>query len=799
MASLKNCLDQAVRGGEMTRERADELIARADGFATQEVDAAQKALDSAFAESALKRKQAALQIQKMTASIADMQTHPRGVRTGINTILGRDVWNEATWENVDQLGDAIRMDFLRRLADPLNEMRAKWAGLFQDRAVHRKVVRGIFGDSAGDAKIQSYVKAVKEVLEDARVQFNKAGGHILKRENWFPQSHDARLLSRASDILGASDLDSRPAWVSYVMPKLERKFMMDDVGVPMTDDQLTRALGDVYDSIATDGIANVDPLKHTGTTLANRHRDARFLVFKDADSWMEYNNKFGNPDLLTTMTDYLTTMANEIALLERMGPNPSHTYRAMRGISGTSLQTEALWNAVSGKANEAMNLKFATASQGLRNFTTATRLGSAMLSAVSDLSFMQNTSMFNALNTVRMNKNYVRLLNPANSADRLEAARGVGIIDNWTTKALAANRFSEVTGAGWTAKLADSVMRVSGLSAHTNVAQQAVALEVFSTLAEQVGKSLDELPERFPLKRFMSEVEWDVLRSTPVQRAEFGNQIDLDAVMARADIDDQVKRRTVRGALAMAKDMANKAVPMPDARSRAITTGGHPRGTVAGETFRFVAQFKGFPISVIMQHLYAGLAQATTFGKARYLGQLTVMTTIMGALALQLKEISKGRDPIPPNTAEFWGRAFAQGGGAGIYGDFLMASMRGSNRFGQGPLLSMLGPTAGTLNDVAVATFGQLPAIATGDLEGVRENLGDAAILAADRYVPGLSSLWYTRVAYERLVVDTLRDLVDQDAAAKNRRKIRRAKREQKQEYWWRPGEALPDRSPEIL
>jgi hypothetical protein len=65
-------------------------------------------------------------------------------------------------------------------------------------------------------------------------------------------------------------------------------------------------------------------------------------------------------------------------------------------------------------------------------------------------------------------------------------------------------------------------------------------------------------------------------------------------------------------------------------------------------------------------------------------------TTIGGALALELKEIAKGKDPRPiPRAkdpalehAEFWGAAMLQGGGWGIFGDFLGST---ENRFGGGP------------------------------------------------------------------------------------------------------------------
>jgi hypothetical protein len=47
------------------------------------------------------------------------------------------------------------------------------------------------------------------------------------------------------------------------------------------------------------------------------------------------------------------------------------------------------------------------------------------------------------------------------------------------------------------------------------------------------------------------------------------------------------------------------------------------------------------------------------------------------------------RDPTDPAT---WGAAFVQGGAAGIYGDYLFGRV---DRFGHGPLETLLGPTVG--------------------------------------------------------------------------------------------------------
>jgi hypothetical protein len=804
--SLEGCLKLAVNASKLTRERADELLDKAKGFAKEKLDADKKAIDWALNESSIKRRHAAMQILAKIDAVGKQAQHSKGKSTGLNTLMGRDIGREATWENIDQMGEAIRSDFLRSMVDAIDAMRTKMFGLTQDTAIARDLVRGIHAEKVSDPIVNKLAKQVQDVFERARVMFNDAGGHILKRQNWFPVAHNGRLVSRAADVLDQPGKSGKVAWSNYVLPLLKREFMTDDTGALMTDKQLLQALSDVYDSITTDGMIGMDVLKHTGTKLANRHRDQRFLIFKDADSWLDYNNKFGNPNLLASITDYVGNISHEIALLKVFGPNPADTYKTLRALAEVDVKkrgdsmtrlggNDALWNVVSGHAESALNLRFAEFASDVRNVTTSTRLGSAMISAVSDFAFMQHTAQWTDLSYTRVMSNYTKLLNPANHADRLEAARSLGIVENWITRALAANRFSEVTGSGWSAILADLTVRISGLSHHTNVAQQAVGLEVLTTLAEHVGKKMDDVPSQFPLRRFMTESEWDILRATPVEQSQFGKQIKLDTLLARTDISEAVKRDITRKTLEFTKDVANMAVPMPDARSRAITTGGLQRGTPAGETFRTIAQFKGFPISVLLQHGYAGMAQASRLGRMRYLGQLMVTTTVMGALALHLKEISKGRDALPMDNATFWVRAWTQGGGLGLYGDFIKAGLYGSNRFGENLITSLLGPTAGTVNDIVGLTFGQLGEV----IEGKPNNFGADAAFVVERYTPVLSSLWYARLAFERMVVDSLRHGVDPDAMAKDMRKQQRLRRETEQGYWWKPGATSPHRLPEIL
>ena len=67
----------------------------------------------------------------------------------------------------------------------------------------------------------------------------------------------------------------------------------------------------------------------------------------------------------------------------------------------------------------------------------------------------------------------------------------------------------------------------------------------------------------------------------------------------------------------------------------------------------------------------------------------------------------------------------------------------------------------------------------------------------AGRYTPG-SSLWYSRLAMERMVVDQAQIWANPKARSSMRRTVNNYRRNYKQNYWWKPGSATPTRSPNL-
>ena len=70
------------------------------------------------------------------------------------------------------------------------------------------------------------------------------------------------------------------------------------------------------------------------------------------------------------------------------------------------------------------------------------------------------------------------------------------------------------------------------------------------------------------------------------------------------------------------------------------------KGTGMGEIMKSMLQFKSFPAAFLMRHGSRAMAQDGLKGKAAYGVSLFAMTTLLGALAVQLKELANGNDPL---------------------------------------------------------------------------------------------------------------------------------------------------------
>ena len=813
--SFKDCISDGVTEGKMSREQADEVIGLFDELVEQynrqmgpgpaQTKAAADAAQAARIESIQRKRRTLLQAQAWKRADLDMRSYANGdpaeMGNAALALLEQDV--VSNYASVAQLRDAITRRATSMMDEYLTTFKRDMLGRTRNKATMNNLIREVFGENTGDAAARELAGAWGRASEYLRQRFNSAGGSISKRQDWgLPQTH-------STERVRAVRFEE---WRDFIAPRLNVDKMIDErTGLKFSPARLELALKDVYETIRTDGMASMKPSgTQRGRSVATRRQDHRFLVFRNGDSWLQYQQRFGNPDPFDSMMGHIDNMARDIAMMERLGPNPASTLtylkqtmrkaaagdvRAENRASRKSAQLDDLYGAIMGRNNSPVDSTFSYTMAGTRQLLQAAQLGAASIAALTDINPQVITRGFNGLPQVKTINQTLSALMILPQSERAKLALRLGLTaEAYTTLASAQMRYvGDISGPEVTRRISDFVMRASLLSPWTNAGRWAFGMEFLGHLGDQVGKTFNELDPnmRGALQRYgIGEDRWNIMRTTPLYDFNGATFLRPNDIAARTDIDQRMANDLTDKLLIMINTETNFAVPSTSIRGRLALTGNLQPGTIPGEIVRSFAMYKNFSVTVLNTHIARGLALEGVSAKGRYLGGFIVTATLMGALAMQLKEMAKGRDPVAMDSPEFWGSAMLQGGGLGIFGDFMFSQ---TNRFGGGLAETVAGPVVGLANDLNNLTTGNLMQF----IKGEDTNVGREMIDFASRYTPG-SSMWYLRLGLERLVTDQVRMMVDPDAPARMRRLERRYMNERGQEYWWRPGQTSPDRAPNL-
>lgn len=672
------------------------------------------------------------------------------------------------------------------------------------RAKSNTMLREVFGENTGDQAAKDLALAWERAAEFLRLSFNKAGGDIPKRQGgYMPQVHDNGAIRKA----GAK------TWKDFIRPLLDQENMASfKTGKPMTILEFEDALDEVWETIATEGFSKIKQTSvgGQGKSLARRRQDHRFLLFKDADSFSKYNDEFGSGDVFTTMMNHIDGMSRDVALLEILGPNPNSTINYLKtqvtkqakevdaknnnSKAGSKLQGsfdrfDDMFDYISGKAHTPSNEGVARTFAGLGNLLTAAYLGSTSILAIAtDPNFTRIAKRMSGMPIWKSSMKKSFAMMTANKTTKQQAIRMGLIAENWSGVAYGQARYAgEIMGGRVSEAISTTAMNLSLLSPFTQAGRWSFGMEFMGFIADNAAKPYSALNQPFKdtLERFgISEADWGKM-------ASFEQYDFKGAKFLRPDEMMEADRDLAFKTLEMIQGMTNLAVPVSSVRARSTLVGNTRAGTMSGELVRSFAMFKNFPVTFYQNNMMAAIYQKGTGRKLAIASDLFISTSAMAALSIQMREFTKGRDPLPMDTAEFWGSAILTGGGFGILGDFLFA---GVNRFGGGLVETAAGPRTGFLNSLRDLTLGNVQQV----IKGKDTNFARESIDFFGRNLPGAST-WYLRLAIERGIMDQLR-LVSDPKAYKRFRQLERGRiRDYDQEYWWRPGQVLPDRPPNVL
>lgn len=767
MAGLDFCLANAVKAKKISQGVADRLINDSKELGD---DAAIARYVSELSEQKSRKLHEGISVVRAFEMVS---SHEKGMAVGISSMLTSDVTGKARYANVDYTANGLKGVYHAELADMLSRFRTRTLGLTQDTEGLDQFVRAMFGqvnDIDGDIiKFADDFDALNSrMVSDMR----NAGGIMGKLERYLPNNHNARVMRKVG----------KEAWVEAIKPKMDLDKMSKALDKPVTQKGLDEILDYAFDSITTNGLNKTPFLSsgEKGKKISQKYDTRRVLHFKDADSWLDYHKEFGANDIFSTIMDHVDTMAHDTALIGIMGPDPRATFNALiseakKKNPGAYKFQEDLFKVATGEINNTVWPNVADIMSATRNNLSSAYLGGAFISALSDTAFTGITSKTNNIKFLNVMQKQLKLLNPANEADRIAAVKiGLGA-EAWTSRNLASNRYADVYGVGKSAKVSEAVMRGSFLSPWTDAGRKAFGMEFTSMLADNFGKSFDELDPKLigVIERYdIGAEDWNSFRKTPVLRHKHAKYANLNH-------DQAAKFRS------MVLTETDYAVPTPNMRTDAIKTMGTQRGSIEGEILRSLMTFKSFPITMISTHLMRAAYANGMSSKMAYMGALMASTTIMGGIALQAKDIARGREPRPvfEDPQKFLGAAITQGGGLGILGDFLFSDV---NRFGGGLTSTLAGPVAGL-------AFEKIPEITLGNLQeaikGEETHMFSESIDFAKEFAP---DVWQIQLLKDSMF-DQLSMMADDDANARFSRKIKKRYRDYGQGYWWAPGETTPN------
>lgn len=662
-------------------------------------------------------------------------------------------------------------------------------------------------------------KVINKWQERSRIDANEAGAHIRKLPGYITrQSHDM-------DKIRNAGFD---AWRADIEPRLD----------PRTFDGVENReafLSSVYDGLSTGlhlGSGTVPGLKGT-RNIAKSVSHERTLHFKDADSWFQYNEKFGRGALRESVTGGLRMSGQNTGIMKILGPNPESNYATVvnslqkklrdsdkEGLSKLksrlSGSLDNYLKQVTGESNIPGSAMGAAIGQSVRGFQSLTKLGGAVISSIADIPIgaselrYQGKSFLSAYGGALRNAGGAigdmgrsivnrRLTVKSEPARRVLAELGVSLD---ATSGLFRSRFD--AGAevipGRVANAMNTFFRLNGLTLWTDSMRMGSMIGMAQHIGSYATKGWDSMPPGLQdtLTLYgISAKEWDLIRSAGVTKYDdFEGKYLIPDSLANIDrgvlashlesigvkaTDYQIKKLRTDLADSLRTyyvDRSQYAVIEPDAKTRALMLRDSQPGTVAGEVMRSITQFKAFPFAIVQKVWGREIRGSRSKGGAAIgLSQIIAGSILFGYIAMSAKDIVKNRTPRNPDNPKTWLAAFLQGGAAGIYGDFLFGDVK--NRFGGGLVSTLAGPTAGTIDQIA-NIYGK-----TRDLDGAGSDLFrllyQAAPAGASLAVPAASIL---NTAYAKMALDQLiyYNIMESLSPGYKRRMERRLKKENDQE-----------------
>lgn len=824
MAS-KDCIDTIIQASKGTlteddlAELMDDLGKRAERRRRENPTESRDATLAAVAKEMVEEENLASIIEKRNRTINVLKKKARFQRYDAMpgkealAISSLNVGSERGFDGAALSVDALKMGFEDSLVGPMIQQLRR-GGLLdilakRDRAFDRDVsielwrVSDPTAPASGNAAAEEAAKIIARAQEAGRVMQNQRGAFIRKLPGWIVrQSHD-------SVAIASAGFDR---WAQTILPRLDERTFD---GVKNREAFLQHA----FRAIVT-GIHNTQHGADSWlggfkgySNKAKKVSAERTLHFKSADDWHAYNDAFGSKSVLEAVVGGLQSAARNTALMDVWGTNPESAFRAdlqqlqaRKTTSATQVQKLSDWRLnsefqqVNGTANTGGLPSRARFHANVRAWISMTKLGGVVLSSFPDLAIQASALRHNGVSYFDgLANGFHSLMRGRGNAEQREIAD----LLNAGTQGVIGSVFERFgTNEAMSGKMSRAMrffFKVNLLQAWTDSMKTGIGLMMSRNLAGLQSKDFADLPPLLKLNfgRYgITEKEWTLFRSVDTKSAGNERYLTADAI---DDLSDAAIKAyagtTTKGSVKLIRSQLKTklnsyygneiraAMTEPGARERVISTFGTSGGTPTGEAVRYLMQFKTFGITFATKHIAREFLRSGQLDKTGLMA-LIVGTTTLGYLSMTAKEFVKGKNPRTVedmgDVRDVVGAAFVQGGGLGIYGDFLFGEY---NRFGGGLFSTIGGPAVGTAEDLA-KLYGKTKDYFTG--KSKTDPAASAFNLVKDN-TPFLN-LFYARMALDHLILFKVQEAMNPGYLKRMEQRVRQ---DNNQSYWLPPSSAV--------
>lgn len=636
-------------------------------------------------------------------------------------------------------------------------------------------------------------KLVMSIYDSINAKMGENGVVVNKLKHYLSNQ---QTLHNQTLILAAG----KEKWKQSILQKLDIAKTAEAMNTTM--DQVDSLLDGVYQGLSTgEHIGSQGSVSDFGNVMSKVTQKNRKLIFKDADSVIEYRKEFGDSDFASSIIGTIKGQARKLAFAQTLGVNYERNLKEIAKELENSIATPKLKEDFQGfqKDNGAMismlesvdgrrDVPFSKAAARITSNITAIQsmamLGSASVSSITDIanaaSYLNRRGMggatYNLVNqTIKQftkfspeKKQVLGSLGIFNSSYMQDVYRD-GVIDNLDDK------FSQ-----FLSKKSRQFFKWSGLDLMTSSARLSSADSLMNYMSGFTGKEFDQLPKSLQRSLQLYNIDneaWSVLNKTKQLQLDGTNylmpqeiknvrNLVVDKFTNEGLTGDVLEKATDRYVSRLEDNLIgfyhnglSHMVIEPDAATKYYSTwqGSRP-GSISGVLSRFMMQFKSYSIGYMRKVLgdVAYEEGATAGQKTWNLAKHVAASAVLGYIAMSLKDITKGKQPRSffDEDGNVSGRtitaALLQGGGLGIAGDFLFGE---ANRFGGGALSTVAGPFIGNAASALDLTGTMKQGLFTGKVPDVKARMFNGVI----NNTPFVN-MFYSRTALNYLFIYGLQE-----------------------------------------